>query len=88
MPEDLALVAVETVLSVLRTKPNEPVVVLHNIGDSDLGESRIRFGLRDRRENAGWVGTALIGIPPGIGVGICVPHGASIRPRLAGRLRC
>src|SRR5580704_8547067 len=42
MPEDLALVAVETVQPVLRTKPDEPVVVLHNIGDSDLGESRTR----------------------------------------------
>jgi hypothetical protein len=26
----------------LRTKPDEPIVVLHNIGDSDLGESGTR----------------------------------------------
>jgi hypothetical protein len=36
MKKHLAVVAVETVQSVLGTKPDEPVVILHNIGDSRL----------------------------------------------------
>ena len=42
VPEDFALVAVKTVQSVLCPKPDEPVVVLHNIGDPRLGKSRTR----------------------------------------------